>query len=53
MLQALMAPANFICDRLDMDDENERGLFRVFVNTLVGISIGAVGWFAAWMLLGL
>jgi len=51
VLQIMMSPANAICDRLGMTDENERGLFRVFVNTLVGITIGATGFFIAWMLM--
>jgi hypothetical protein len=46
-----MQPSNAICDRLGMTDENERGIFRMLINTLIGITIGAVAFFAAWMIL--
>lgn len=51
VLQALMWPSNAVCDRLGLVDEHERGMVRMLVNTLLWTSIGATGFFAAWVAL--
>ena len=51
LVEMAMHPANLVCDRLKIVDENERVIFRVFVNTLVGITVGATGFFVAWMVI--
>ena len=45
----LTAPANAVCDALHVDDEHERGMIRMLVNSLIWITIGAVACFVAWM----
>ena len=45
----LMAPANAVCDVLHVDDEHERGMIRMLVNSLIWITIGATGFFVAWL----
>ena len=50
-VQIAMRPANLVCDRLKIADENERVIFRVFVNTLAAITVGATGFFIAWMMI--
>jgi len=45
----LMAPANAMCDALGVADEHERGMIRMLVNSLIWITIGAIGFFVAWM----
>lgn len=49
ILRWLMAPANAMCDALDVADEHERGMIRMLVNSLIWITIGAVAFFVAWM----
>lgn len=41
------APGNLLADRLGAKDEHERGLIRMLVNSIIWISIGAVGFMAA------
>jgi hypothetical protein len=42
----LMAPSNYICDKMGMNDENERGMVRMLVNGMILISVmTAVVWY--------
>jgi hypothetical protein len=45
----LMAPSNAVCDALHVADEHERGMIRMLVNTLIWTTVGATGFFLAWM----
>ena len=47
----LMAPSNAVCDALKVADEQERGMVRMLVNTLIWTTIGAAGFFFAWVVL--
>jgi len=47
LFRLLMLPANKICDRLSLTDENERGVVRMLVNTLFWTTIGV---FVVWIL---
>ncbi len=51
MFHLLMLPSNLVCDALDMTDENERGLVRMLVNTLLWTTIGATVFFVGWMVM--
>jgi len=44
----LMWPANAACNRLGLTDEQERGMVRMLVNTLLWTTIGAGVLFATW-----
>ncbi len=45
LFQLLMYPANACCDRLGLEDENERGVIRMLVNALLWTVVGAaVAW---------
>ncbi|MGH6742525.1 MAG: hypothetical protein ACREDY_26435 [Bradyrhizobium sp.] len=46
----LMWPANAACDRLGLEDENERGMVRMLVNTLLWTAIGVTIFMVAWMM---
>ncbi len=46
MFRLIMAPSNAICDALKITDEQERGMVRMLVNTLLWLTI-AVGVIAA------
>ena len=50
LFNAVMWPSNAVCDAFDMEDEHERGMVRMLVNTLLWTTIGATGFFVAWML---
>jgi hypothetical protein len=39
---ALAYPANLVCDRLHVADENERSIIRMLVNTLIWTTLGVV-----------
>jgi hypothetical protein len=42
----LMLPANMLCDRLELADENERGVVRMLVNALLWTTVGV---FVVWI----
>lgn len=46
LFELLMRPANRICDRLGLVDENERGVVRMLANTLFWTTVGV---FVVWM----
>jgi hypothetical protein len=46
LFQLLLLPANKICNRLELIDENERGAVRVLVNTLLCTTMSV---FIVWM----
>jgi hypothetical protein len=52
MFRLIMAPANAVCDALGVVDENERGMIRMLVNTLLWTTLGAVIFSVAWMTTG-
>jgi hypothetical protein len=45
----LMWPSNFACDLLHLEDEHERGMLRMLVNTLVWTTLGVVVFTVVWM----
>ncbi len=47
LFELLMLPANNICDRLQLTDENERGVVRMLVNALFWTTGGV---FVVWLL---
>jgi hypothetical protein len=49
LYRLLMAPSNAVCDAFHVEDEHERGMIRMLVNTLIWTTIGAVAFFVAWM----
>jgi hypothetical protein len=49
MFRLLMAPSNAVCDALGLEDEHERGMIRMLVNTLIWATISATGFFVGWM----
>ena len=49
LFQMLMWPSNVACDRLGLQDEQERGMLRMLVNTVLWTTIGVVAFMAAWM----
>ncbi len=49
MFRLIMLPANRVCDALGLVDEHERGMVRMLVNTLLWTTLGAIGFFVAWM----
>ena len=42
IFQALAYPANFVCDRLGLTDENERSVVRMLINALIWTPIGVI-----------
>ena len=48
LFQILMWPSNFACDLLGLKDEDERGMLRMLVNTLLWTTIGAAMFMVAW-----
>ncbi|HEX4095603.1 MAG TPA: hypothetical protein VHX64_02685 [Caulobacteraceae bacterium] len=40
MLRLILAPSNAVCDLLKLEDENERSMVRMLVNTLLWMTIG-------------
>ena len=52
LFQILMWPSNAACDLLHLEDEHERGMLRMLVNTLLWTSIGVVVFMVAWMAWG-
>ena len=46
LFELLMRPANRICDRLGLTDENERGVVRMLVNALLWTTAGV---FVVWI----
>jgi hypothetical protein len=40
LFRLLMAPSNAVCDALRVSDENERGMVRMLVNTLLWMTVG-------------
>jgi hypothetical protein len=49
IIRWLNAPANAMCEVLNVEDEHERGMIRMLVNSLIWITIGAVIFFVAWI----
>jgi hypothetical protein len=47
LFDLLMLPANKVCDRLGLIDENERGVVRMLVNTLFWTTAGVL---AVWLI---
>lgn len=39
-LRLIAYPANFVCDRLGIGDENERAVVRMLVNALIWTTLG-------------
>jgi hypothetical protein len=50
MLRLIMAPSNAVCDLLEIEDEQERGMVRMLVNVLIWTTISATGFFVGWMI---
>jgi len=50
MLRLLMRPSNMVCDRLKITDEQERGMVRMLVNTLLWVTILISGLTLFWTL---
>jgi len=48
LFQLLMLPANRVCDRLGLIDENERGVVRMLINALIWVTVGVL---AVWVIL--
>lgn len=51
LFQRLMAPANAICDRLQIGNENERGMMRMLVNMVICSALAVVVFYLGWALL--
>ena len=49
LFQIVMWPSNFACDLLHLEDEHERGMLRMLVNTLLWTSIGVLAFMIAWI----
>ena len=49
LYRLLMAPSNAVCDAFHVEDEHERGMIRMLVNTLIWTLLGATAFFIAWM----
>jgi len=49
LYRLLMGPSNAVCDAFHVEDEQERGMIRMLVNTLIWTLIGATAFFVAWM----
>jgi hypothetical protein len=52
MLRLIMAPSNAVCDLLALKDENERGMVRMLVNTLLWMTIGCTALTIVWVAAG-
>lgn len=39
MFRLIMLPSNAVCDLLKLDDEHERGMVRMLVNTLLWLTV--------------
>jgi hypothetical protein len=50
MLRLLMRPSNMVCDRLNITDEQERGMVRMLVNTLLWVTVLISGLTLFWTL---
>jgi hypothetical protein len=50
MLRLLLLPSNLVCDAMKIEDENERGMVRMLVNTVlwmtIGITVLTIVWWA-------
>lgn len=42
MLKLMMVPSNALCDLLHVDEEAERGVVRMLVNTLFWTTLGVI-----------
>lgn len=49
MLRLLLMPSNVVCDLLDIEDEHERGMVRMLVNTLLWLTIPVVVLTIVWV----
>jgi hypothetical protein len=49
MFRLLMAPSNAVCDVLKITDEQERGMVRMLVNTLIWMTIGVTVLTIVWV----
>lgn len=52
MFRLIMAPSNAVCDLLNLEDENERGMVRMLVNTLLWMTIGCTVLTLVWIGVG-
>jgi hypothetical protein len=50
LFQILMWPSNVACDWLGLEDDHERGMLRMLVNTLLWTTIGVVAFMTAWII---
>jgi hypothetical protein len=51
MLRLIPLPSNAICDALGMIDEQERGMVRMLVNTLLWTTLCVTAVLVVWLLL--
>jgi hypothetical protein len=50
MLRLLMAPANMVCDALNITDEHERGMMRMLVNMMILTALVVPVFYILWQL---
>ena len=50
MLRLLMAPANTVCDMLNITDEHERGMMRMLVNMMILTALVVPAFYILWQL---
>ena len=48
MLRLLLLPSNLVCDAMNIRDENERGMVRMLVNTVLWMTLGVIILAAVW-----
>ena len=48
MLRLLLLPSNMVCDAMKIQDEHERGMVRMLVNTVMWMTIGCTVLTVAW-----
>jgi hypothetical protein len=49
MFRLIMAPSNAVCDLLRLEDEHERGMVRMLVNTLLWLAVPITVLTIAWV----
>ena len=50
MLRLLLLPSNLVCDAMNIRDENERGMVRMLVNTLLWTTLCVTVMLVVWTL---
>lgn len=51
LIALLLYPSNLVCDRLEITDQHERGMMRMFVNMCLFSGLCVAAFFVLWKML--